>query len=182
MERKTTDSTVDRNENYENIISALREEMTTIINQFQHEKNEQNISTVNEQSATTHLNNQTERVLEQTNDKIDSIQERFTQFQDIFFQHQKEFAESFKNLDERQKYYVDHVNDMVKNLELRGPAENKQDLTRKVDPINDAKNVVSNDDDDDNEIIVAEMKITDEQMQKGRSFEFSDALKYSNSI
>lgn len=169
LETKSTESTTERNESYGNIITALREEMLTIINQFQDEKNEQKTSTANEQSATKQLNNQTERVLEQTNDKIDSIQERFTQFQEIFFQHQKEFAESFKNLDERQQYYVDHVNDMVKNLELREPVDNKKDVPRVDEPINVDKNVVSDDDDDDdNAIIVVDAKATDVKLKKGK--------------
>lgn len=36
--------------------------------------------------------------------------------------------------------------------------------------------------DDDNEIIVADMKTTDEQMLKGKSFVFTDSLKKINSI
>lgn len=106
-----------RNENYENLISAMRHEMLSVINQFQ---------LSHDQRPKSSSNGQTERVLEQTNDKIDSIQERFTQFQEIFFKHQSEFAESFRNLDDRQQYYINHVNDMLKSVKVEAAKENSE--------------------------------------------------------
>lgn len=95
----------------------MRQEMLAVIHQFQgsNENRESNVSSGAQQ---------TERALEQTNDKIDSIQQRFAQFQELFLQHQKEFAESFKHLDDRQKLYIDQVNDMLSNAKMNvKPAE-----------------------------------------------------------
>lgn len=101
-------TTVDheRNGNYENVIAVMRQEMMGIIN---------HLKTNNDHQATdASANGQNDKVLAQ----IDSIQERFGQFQEIFSQHQKEFADSFKHLDDRQKFYIDHVNDMLKNVAI----------------------------------------------------------------
>lgn len=114
----------------------MRQEMLTIINQFQSkmqenfgvtETGDRKVAGVGEGAA-----NQTERVLEQTNDKIDNIQQRFAQFQEDFNRNQMEFAETFKSLDERQKFYIEHVNEMMKNMQSEKGKSNVTPVSPKL--------------------------------------------------
>lgn len=49
-------------------------------------------------------------------DKIDVIQERFTAFETMYMQSQHEFIESFRNLDERQRNYMNGIQDTIKEI------------------------------------------------------------------
>lgn len=49
-------------------------------------------------------------------DKIDVIQERFTAFETMYMQSQHEFIESFRNLDERQRNYMNDIQDTIKEI------------------------------------------------------------------
>lgn len=54
--------------------------------------------------------------LEQTNVKIDVIQQRFVEFETMYLQSQQEFIVNFRNLDERQKTYINDIEVTIKDI------------------------------------------------------------------
>lgn len=107
MAEEPPQAVANRNGDYEKLISAMRQEMLNIVSQFN--------SASDQRTADSSLAGHSEKLIEQ----IDSIQSRFAQFQELFLQHQKESAESFKHLDDRQKFYIEHVNDMLKTASAK---------------------------------------------------------------
>lgn len=111
----TKPSEDEKTDNYDGLVALMRQEMQTIINQFQ-SKMQDKFATAEMEGREENAIHQTERALEQTNGKIDSIQQRFVQFQDDFYRSRLELTETFKDWDERQKFYIEHVNEMIKNV------------------------------------------------------------------
>lgn len=54
--------------------------------------------------------------LVQTNDKIDVIERKFNAFETMYMESQDKFIESFRNLDERQKIYMDNIQETIKEI------------------------------------------------------------------
>lgn len=52
----------------------------------------------------------------QTNDKIDVIERKFNAFETMYMESQDKFIESFRNLDERQKVYMDNIQETIKEI------------------------------------------------------------------
>lgn len=52
----------------------------------------------------------------QTNDKIDVIEQKFNAFETMYMESQHQFIESFRNLDERQKVYMDNIQETIKEI------------------------------------------------------------------
>lgn len=50
------------------------------------------------------------------NDKIDVIQQKFSEFETMYTQSQNEFIETFRNLDERQKIYMNDIQHSIKEI------------------------------------------------------------------
>lgn len=51
-----------------------------------------------------------------TNDKIDVIEQKFNAFETMYVESQSQFIESFRNLDERQKIYMDNIQETIKEI------------------------------------------------------------------
>lgn len=51
-----------------------------------------------------------------TNDKIDVIEQKFNAFEIMYTNSQHQFIESFRNLDERQKVYMDNIQETIKEI------------------------------------------------------------------
>lgn len=51
-----------------------------------------------------------------TNDKIDVIEQKFNAFETMYIESQSQFIESFRNLDERQKIYMDNIQETIKEI------------------------------------------------------------------
>lgn len=54
--------------------------------------------------------------LTETNDKIDVIEQKFNAFEVMYTESQHQFIESFRNLDERQKIYMDSIQETIKDI------------------------------------------------------------------
>lgn len=54
--------------------------------------------------------------LTQTNDKIDTIEQKFNAFEIMYTESQHQFIESFRNLDEKQKIYMNNIQDTIKEI------------------------------------------------------------------
>lgn len=54
--------------------------------------------------------------LEETNDKIEFMAQKFDAFEAMYTQSQNQFIESFRNLDERQKDYMNNIQETVKEI------------------------------------------------------------------
>lgn len=52
----------------------------------------------------------------QTNDKIDVIEQKFNAFEVMFMESQHQFIESFRNLNDCQKSYMDNIQETVKEI------------------------------------------------------------------
>ncbi|XP_055309235.1 cilium assembly protein DZIP1L isoform X2 [Sitodiplosis mosellana] len=67
--------------------------------------------------------------LTQTNDKIVVIEQKFNAFEVMYMESQHQFIESFRNIDERQKSYMDNIQETIKeiiekSLEQNDPSKN----------------------------------------------------------
>lgn len=51
-----------------------------------------------------------------TNDKIEVIEQKFNAFETMYMESQHQFIESFRNLDERQKTYMDNIQETIKDI------------------------------------------------------------------
>lgn len=54
--------------------------------------------------------------LVQTNDKINVIERKFNAFETMYMESQDKFIESFRSLDERQKVYMDNIQETIKEI------------------------------------------------------------------
>lgn len=54
--------------------------------------------------------------LDETNDKIEFMAQKFDAFEAMYTQSQNQFIESFRNLDERQKDYMNNIQETVKEI------------------------------------------------------------------
>lgn len=54
--------------------------------------------------------------LTQTNDKIDVIEQKFNAFEVMFMESQHQFIDSFRNLNECQKFYMDNIQETIKEI------------------------------------------------------------------
>lgn len=54
--------------------------------------------------------------LVETNDKIGIIEQKFSAFETMYVESQHHFIESFRNLDERQKIYMDNIQETIKEI------------------------------------------------------------------
>lgn len=52
----------------------------------------------------------------QTNDKIDVIERKFNAFETMYMESQDKFIESFRSIDERQKVYMDNIQETIKEI------------------------------------------------------------------
>lgn len=52
----------------------------------------------------------------ETNDKIDVIERKFNAFETMYMESQDKFIESFRSLDERQKVYMDNIQETIKDI------------------------------------------------------------------
>lgn len=51
-----------------------------------------------------------------TQDKIDVIEQKFNAFETMYMESQHQFIESFRNLDEQQKLYMDNIQETIKEI------------------------------------------------------------------
>lgn len=54
--------------------------------------------------------------LVETNDKIDVIEQKFSAFENMYMESQNQFIESFRSLDERQKIYMNSIQETIKEI------------------------------------------------------------------
>lgn len=52
----------------------------------------------------------------QTNDKIDVIERKFNAFETMYMESQDKFIESFRSIDERQRVYMDNIQETIKEI------------------------------------------------------------------
>lgn len=64
-----------------------------------------------------------------TNDKIYVIEQKFNAFEAMYTDSQQKFIESFRNLDERQKIYMDNIQETVKEIVEKSLGEHESNPT-----------------------------------------------------
>lgn len=99
------------------IISASTSNQEQTINELKSEVAELQ-SALRKKFVEEQVANERDTILSNTSasDKIDVIQQRFTAFETMYVQSQHEFIESFRNLDERQKNYMNDIQDTIKGI------------------------------------------------------------------
>lgn len=95
----------------------------------------------------------------QTNDKIDVIERKFNAFERMYMESQDKFIESFRSIDERQKVYMDNIQETIKEIvekslghhdkiapedapqtvEINKSNENKMEVLSKSDSVSEPK-------------------------------------------
>lgn len=66
-----------------------------------------------------------------TNDKIDVIEQKFNAFEIMYTNSQHQFIESFRNLDERQKVYMDNIQETIKEIVEKSLGQHELDANDK---------------------------------------------------
>ncbi|XP_031625714.1 zinc finger protein Dzip1 [Contarinia nasturtii] len=69
-----------------------------------------------QQTTSENLTSAKLAALTETNDKIDVIEQKFNAFEVMYTESQHQFIESFRNLDERQKVYMDNIQETIKDI------------------------------------------------------------------
>lgn len=76
--------------------------------------------------------------LTQTIDKIDVIEQKFNAFEVMYMESQHQFIESFRNLDERQKIYMDNIQGTIKEIVEKSLGQNDPSKND-IDTVNETK-------------------------------------------
>lgn len=83
-----------------------------------------------------------------TNDKIDIIERKFNAFETMYMESQNKFIESFRNLDERHKVYMDNIQETIKEIvekSLGNQDETETEQIKILKPVtNDSDNEYEN--------------------------------------
>lgn len=70
--------------------------------------------------------------LVQTNDKINVIERKFNAFETKYMESQNTFIESFRNLDERHKVYMDNIQETIKEIVEKSLGHHENILTEQL--------------------------------------------------
>lgn len=89
-------------------ISELKKEIVSLKNSLE--------AKIESEHPTTAVNLNNSASFVQTNDKIDVIEQKFNAFEVMYMESQHQFIESFRNLDERQKTYLDNIQETIKEI------------------------------------------------------------------
>lgn len=92
-------------------ISELKKEIIDLKNSLEAKTSVEDHHIISEHAVSSQLTN-----LEETNDKIDIIEQKFNAFEIMYTESQHQFIESFRNLDERQKIYMDNIQGTIKEI------------------------------------------------------------------
>lgn len=92
------------NEMYEQTIDQLKTEIAGLRKALEVQSNQETKQPEREESVPL------------ASDKIDEIQQKFSAFEMMYIQSQQEFVTTFKNLDERQKDYMNNIQDTIKGI------------------------------------------------------------------
>lgn len=102
--------------------------------------------------------------LTQTIDKIDVIEQKFNAFEVMYMESQHQFIESFRNLDERQKIYMENIQGTIKEIVEKSLTQN--DLSKNdIDTVNETKiEAINSNCADKQDDVEAPKKVGDEKL------------------
>lgn len=131
------------------MIAKAHQTITELKREIEDLKNSLDVKAYSEKS-TDFLDITKDTNLVHTNDKIDVIERKFNAFETMYMESQDKFIESFRSLDERQKVYMDNIQETIKEIVEKSLGHHDgiaaEDEMQTVESNNDNENENENED------------------------------------
>lgn len=116
-------------------IKELKKEIMDLKNSLR----QTNTTAESKQNDAEQLLSEKDPNITETNDKIDVIEQKFNAFETMYAESQHQFIESFRNLDERQKIYMNSIQETVKDI-VEKSLLGQRDIISNDKSVNDSEN------------------------------------------